>query len=914
MKFLKLFLFFSAIIFTTPVFAQHLVSGTVTDLENEAPIPGVLVSLKGSETSVMTDAEGRYSIEVPAAGGTLQFLYPGMNLVEIKTEGRILINVSLIPGTTDLDEIYIFADRAKEEQTPVAFSNVNKEKIESQLASEDIPLIMNTTPSVYATAQGGGGGDARINVRGFKQKNVAIMVNGVPVNDMESGWLYWSNWEGIGDVTSSIQMQRGLSAVNLASPSIGGTMNIITDPAQKKAGGSVKVEYGSGHFLKTSLTGHSGMINDKFALSLSWVGKVSNGIIDKTWTQSMAYYLGMTYKLNKKHKFDLFVMGAPQRHGQNIYKQNIATYGSDIAEQIYNYDPEAIPAFPEAEASEQYPGYDDVKGGRYYNQNWGPVSPEYSGKQWWNGKKHNRIARNFINEWENYYHKPISNLNWYATWSNKIKQYTTVYYSGGKGGGAKPQGYLIKASKNGIPTPGNHIDWDATIANNTRTDTAFGILRNSTNNQWTVGAISRLKVDILPSLKAQVGIDWRTVEIQHFKEVRDLLGGKFFVDKTNEFETDPSSHEKKLGDKIIENNTNTVDWFGYFAQAEYNTRLITAYATYGQSFIKYTHKNHFKKDPENPNNQLEMRTAFLPGFQLKGGLRIRPLKGLSVFANYGYVSKTPIFNDVIDDRKGTIRKQPKNEIFNAFEAGVNYQTFEDKLSVKINYYHTRWKNRFVSRYDRRTDVYLLMNNVAQKHTGIETEINCKPFPFLELGAVASFNNWRYTDDAKGVFFEDYNAKQGVSADFYIKDLKVGDAPQHQVVGSIALMPLKGLRIQLDGRYYNRHYADFSPNARSSKKDRGVQGWKTPEYFIMDLHASYDFRTKQHFGLQFFLNIHNLLNELYIQDAVDNSPYNAYKIDKKIVNPHSPDAAEVYLGLPIHFHAGVKIYFGKELSK
>ena len=77
-----------------------------------------------------------------------------------------------------------------------------------RLGSQDIPLAMNLVPSVYATNQGGGAGDARINVRGFNQRNIAIMINGIPVNDMENGWVYWSNWDGMADVTSSIQMQK----------------------------------------------------------------------------------------------------------------------------------------------------------------------------------------------------------------------------------------------------------------------------------------------------------------------------------------------------------------------------------------------------------------------------------------------------------------------------------------------------------------------------------------------------------------------------------------------------------------------------------------------------------------------------------------------------------------------------------
>ena len=76
------------------------------------------------------------------------------------------------------------------------------------------------------------------------------MINGVPQNDMENGWVYWSNWDGVGDATSSIQVQRGLRSLTPTTPSIGGTMNIITDPTNMEKGGKFKQEIGDGGFLK----------------------------------------------------------------------------------------------------------------------------------------------------------------------------------------------------------------------------------------------------------------------------------------------------------------------------------------------------------------------------------------------------------------------------------------------------------------------------------------------------------------------------------------------------------------------------------------------------------------------------------------------------------------------------------------
>ena len=192
------------------------------------------------------------------------------------------VNFLLEIDVVALTALEVLASRA-DENTPVAYTTVEKAEMDIRLGSQDIPMALNMTPSVYATQQGGGAGDARINVRGFNQRNVAVMINGVPQNDMENGWVYWSNWDGVGDATSSIQMQRGLSAVNLATPSIGGTMNIITDPAALEKGGKVKQEIGAAGFKKTTLNYNSNFIGDKHSVVRLFV-KLHDGLIDGTWT------------------------------------------------------------------------------------------------------------------------------------------------------------------------------------------------------------------------------------------------------------------------------------------------------------------------------------------------------------------------------------------------------------------------------------------------------------------------------------------------------------------------------------------------------------------------------------------------------------------------------------------------------
>ena len=129
-------------------------------------------------------------------------------------------------------------DVAKERETPIAVSTITAREVQLKVGNMEFPEIMNKTPGVYATKQGGGYGDSRISLRGFDQRNTSFLINGQPVNDMENGWVYWSNWAGLTEVASGIQIQRGLGASKLAVPSVGGTVSIFTKSAERAQGGS----------------------------------------------------------------------------------------------------------------------------------------------------------------------------------------------------------------------------------------------------------------------------------------------------------------------------------------------------------------------------------------------------------------------------------------------------------------------------------------------------------------------------------------------------------------------------------------------------------------------------------------------------------------------------------------------------
>jgi hypothetical protein len=900
------------------------ITGTVTD-QAGAPLSGVQIVVLNQQTGVqngfLTQASGRYLVTGLRAGGPYRIearrIGYGLEVVdEVVLEPGETFEADFTLGTEAiaLDVLEVFATRAIERKTPVAYTDMPKVQVQNQLGSRDLPMVLNVTPSVYASAQGGGAGDARINIRGFSQRNTAIMVNGVPVNDMENGWVYWSNWDGLGDAATSIQLQRGLSAVNLATPSIGGTMNIITDPTATAQGLSYKQEFGSGSFLKETLVVSTGQFMDRFGITASVVRKTGDGLYsglggagNANWTDAWAYYFAGAYQINPKNRLELYAVGAPQRHGQHRWMLNAGQYDADFARSLDGYDPAALEEYPEA--------------GRKWSANVNSVSPSYDGKQYNStgpdSGVRNRHDSNFLNESENFFHKPQVNVNWYSYFGNGLTLSTVGYYSGGKGGGSGTYGSSSAAEWDYAGYDGEDglgqrvLDYDGTIANNrARTDGSSGhILRNSMNNQWQFGLISKLRKNFDGGVTGEVGVDWRTAEVDHYREVRDLLGGTYYEDCRYGCQSDfwvGDEVNRRLGDRIDYNFTNSIDWFGAYVQAEKSSLSGSIYGMFGWARNSYTSENFFIDD--GTGRPLILESGWVDGFQVKGGASRNVTNQVSLFANAGYVSKVPILDSFFDDQEGLENPNPENEKFISFEGGMNFRSEDRTLSFDVSLYYTTWKDRGeritvtdLLAEDRDGIVTLL--GLDQRHMGIEAQAAYQPMDLLRFDAAASFAQWKYLDDVTGQF----NTATGVETEtLYIEDLKVADAPQSQLAYAVSVFPIDGLYTRVQGRTYWNHYAGFNPVDRDDSDDAGIQPWKIPGYSIFDFHASYrlgDLIPVWKGGdLRLFFNAFNLLDELYISDALDNSSYNAFD------NDHDADDAEVYLGLPRTFNLGFEVKF------
>jgi len=799
--------------------AQGTVTGTILDAETNEPLIGASIVVQGTTTGTVSDVNGKFSLKVNAGDQALSVSYIGYisKLVDVSvSDGRTtdLGEIALQSDAVGINEVMVLASVAVQRETPVAVSTIDPQQIAEKLGTQEYPEILKSTPGVYATKQGGGFGDSRINIRGFDMTNTAVMINGIPVNDMENGWVYWSNWAGLSEVTRSMQVQRGLGASKLSIGSVGGTINIITKTTDAEKGGSVYTAIGNDGYKKSSFTLSTGLSDNGLAMTISGARTTGDGWADATQFEGWSYFVSISKRwTNQMLSFTAF--GAPQRHGQRS--------GTLTIEQVNE------------------PG----KGLRY-NPEWG-----YKDGQIYNLRT-------------NFYHKPQMSLNHYLNISDDMTLSTSAYYSFGTGGGTGNYGANQNAFYNYF-TPEGQIDIDRIIQENVDAGNAGSqaILRASRNDHSWMGVLSNLQFDLSDNLEVSGGIDLRRYVGKHFREVVDLLGNDFVLSTEDVNNPDNIARE---GDKIGYWNDGIVSWQGLFGQMEYKQDQLSAFLSASISNTGYKRVDYFNyldSDPAQTSDKVNHM-----GYVLKGGANYNINENHNVFANVGYFQKAPLFDGVFINYVNDINEGAKNEKTMAFELGYGFKS--RNFAANINAYYTNWKDKFFRRSIRQPDGEFYSANIEgvnALHKGIEMDARWKPMQNLEITAMASLADWRWQNDLVDVPIFNDNEEQIGSVDLYIKDLKVGDAAQTTLAIGVNYELFEGFKLGADYNYYDNLYAQYDPTGRGDADKAGVQPWKVPAYGLFDANARYNFAIGP-FDATLYANIINLFNTEFISDADD----------------------------------------------
>lgn len=811
-------------LFSIAAIAQGTVKGVVVDDETNDALIGATITVVGTTTGTVTNVDGEFSLSVKTGNQKIQVSYIGyttkvMDVTVADGRSVDLGTIKLASDAVGINEVMVLASVAVARRTPVAVSAIQPQQIAEKLGTQEYPEILKSTPGVYATRQGGGYGDSRINVRGFDMTNTAVMINGVPVNDMENGWVYWSNWAGLSEVTRSMQVQRGLGASKLSIGSVGGTINIITKTTDAERGGSFYSGVGNDGFKKTSFTLSTGLSDNGLAMTISGAHNEGNGWADGTQFEGWSYFMSISKRwTNQTLSFTAF--GAPQRHGQRSSTQTI--------EQV------------------QTPGY-----GLKYNSGWG-----YKDGQVYN-----------LNT--NFYHKPQMSLNHYWNINDKMMLSTSAYYSFGTGGGTGNYGSNQNAFYN-YKTPDNQIDFDRIVTENVANGNggSTAILRASRNDHSWMGILSNLQIDLSESLQLSGGIDLRHYVGKHFREVVDLLGGDFVLSK--EDKNNPNKIAR-VGDKIGYWNDGIVTWQGVFGQLEFNKDKLAAFVSGSVSNTGYQRVDYFNYLDSDPAQKSPKVNHM--GFVIKGGANYNLNEQHNIFANVGYFQKAPMFDGIFINYVNDINDGAKNEKTMSFELGYGFKS--KTFAANINAYYTNWKDKFFRRSIRQPDGNYYSANIEgvnALHKGVEMDAKWKPMNNLEISAMASIADWRWQNDLVDVPIYNENEELLGTVDLYIKDLKVGDAAQTTFALGVDYELFDGFKLGADYNYYANLYAQYDPTGRGDAAKAGVQPWKVPAYGLFDVNARYNFEIGP-FDATIYANVINLFDTEFISDADDGSSNN-----------------------------------------
>ena len=831
-KTVRLFLLFAILLASVLADAQtkSTYSGIVVDNATNKPLADVNINLPDLKTGTVTDASGNYKIQLISGKYLFVFSCIGYEtlsaIIELEDIRTINDTIRLSGKPLSLGEIRIMSSYITDRKTPVAINNISSKTIERVSTGNNLPEILNGTPGIYSTKEGGGSGDERLSLRGFQQENIAVLLNGIPVSSMENGLIYWSNWAGLADATEYIQVQKGLGASKTAMNSVGGTINLVTKSSSAPKSGIFRYFVSNYGNQSVSLQLTSGKLKNGINIIALGSYTFGNGYIDGTYVKRASYYLSASKEWGSKHRLVLTLIGSPDKHGQHNFPYSQQTF---------------------------------LQKGNKYNGEWG----------YKNGELYNLS--------ENFYHKPQLNLNHFWNISDKLMLASGAYVSTGKGGGHwYEQDYSFPSAM--MYNPDGQVSFDSIVNyNRTHTDTTYlengspvtgfskFILTDYRADHYWAGILSNLQYTPNEHLKLTAGIHARTFRSHLYEQISDLLGGNYWIDHFYYSAAGVSGREelKSPGDIINTNNYSYMKYGNLFVQAEYSEDKFQAFATASVSETEYR-----RRDLYNYIDNTWSERVYRTGFDVKTGAGYHITPKQQLYINAGFYSREPLFKFVFPVYTNYQWQNISNEKIVAMEAGYNFSS--PKFNVRINGYITNWLDKSETFSKSYNSVYFtaFITGMSALHKGIEIEAAVKPTEKLSIETSASFGNWKWSKDATAVFMNNYIEITDSIA--YYKDLYVGGAPQVQVYAGLNYEFPKDFSLHLDYNYYDRLYTTSDPSTRTITNDR-IQSYRLPSYALFDgfIAKSFNF-SKSSLNLQ--LGCRNIFNTITPTRGEDNYPH------------------------------------------
>lgn len=879
-----LFLFLSYLLLSTAtsLVAQVTLSGQLRDERDRRPVPGASVSVPGAAT--VSEADGSFELVFTPAGERVVLTVSREGFADHETEVALQEGQTTISlGSINLTARENPEDILGEDLIPVITLAGDEA---TATGTQNVSGVLTASRDVFVSAAAFVFGPARFDIRGYDSDYSTVTLNGLPVNDLESGQVFWSNWGGLNDVLRNRTNSIGLAPVPFAFGGIGGASDI--DLRASRQWKQLRVSYARSNRTynnRVMATYNTGLLDNGWAFSLSASRRwAQEAYIPGTFYDAYSYFASIDKVLNDRHALNLVAFGSPIKRGKST-----------------------------AATQEMY----DLAGTNYYNANWGYQHGE---------KRNARIAN--INQ-------PMLLLRHDWQLSNRASLRTTAGYQFGRTGDTaldwynapdpRPDYYRrlpsyidneqaeAVAAKLRADEAARQIDWDRLYAINRNSLTtirdADGLAgndvtglraqyiveeRRSDSRRFSFGSV--LETFLTERVTLHAGLNWQQQTIANFKVVDDLLDADFYVDIDKFAEFDSSANLAFIQNDISTPNrlVREGDRFGY----DYDFHVRQG-QVWGQVDVRLSRfdlfaalqvgNTRFWRDGQVANGKFpdgslgeSGRKSFLE-YGLKGGATLK-VDGRNYFLLHAaYLQRAPYVEDAFTSprTRNQLVTDPSTEKMLSLEGG--YLLRAPNIKARAIGYFTRFRDKFFNRsfyLDNaiRTEdgtrggfVNYIMRGVNTEHLGAELAAEVKVSPTIKVSAVAAVGQYIYTNRPQVTAYLDNVAQEISEHTVYIQNFKVAGTPQSAYTLGLNYNSPKYWFVNVNFNYFDRLFIDFYPERRTVEAVAEVaqdsEAWRdilyqeqAPSAFTVDLFGGKSWKLKDGMFLYLNVGVSNLLDK------------------------------------------------------
>lgn len=787
--------------------SQSKIAGMVMD-KNGSPIANAKITLEGTQFVTSSDFNGKFTfVKVPNDNYTIVIssIYYQTQKSSLEITGDT-DNLSYTLEDKLLDALSVKGVSLKAIDAPVAHTNVDMVELRKRNLGQDIPVLLQYTPSLVMTTDAGAGvGYTGLRIRGSDASRINVTFNGIPVNDMESQGVFWVNTPDLASSTDDIEIQRGVGTSTNGAGAFGATINITTQTYRDSAYGELNNSFGSYNTRKHTALFGTGLINNHWSFDGRLSGIFSDGYVDRASSDLRSYYLSGGY------------------YGDKTSVQAITFAGKERTYQSWWGVPEAV-----------LTGDREDLDNHYWNNAGSYDTYEDSVNLYDAGRTYNYYT--YENEVDNY-NQDHYQLHVSHALSDNFKFKVSGFYTYGRGYfeqfrrdddiadyGYEPVEFTDPGDTIFIEnpfSPGDTLFYDVNGDTTFTIDQTDLVRRRWLDNQF-YGSVfnfnySKSRVDLT------LGGAWSKYEGDHFGEV---IWAQYAPDGM-------------IYDRYYDNTAIKTDMNVYLKAGIWITEALKVYGDVQLRNVSYS-ANGIDSDQRNIN--VDTSFAF---FNPKLGLSYRINSNHKFAGSFAVANREPVRNDFIDAQPGEV---PGHE--SLYDGELSYTYTSKNLMVGANLYYMMYKNQLVLTGALNDVGSPIRTNVDDSYRrGVELYFAAQPFKKFKWQGNLTYSQNKiasYTD----VVYDYTTGFDVIETEFTNTDISF--SPSIIAANQFSYEVIDGLEIGLNTKYVGDQYLD-----NTSSEDRKIDA-----YLVNDVLISYNTKLGGIKELGVNLLINNVLNEMY----------------------------------------------------